>query len=53
MRDQVTSLDDLDAEHVVIASDSYRRSVAELDDIVRPTRGQVVATEPLPKLLYE
>jgi glycine/D-amino acid oxidase-like deaminating enzyme len=53
-RTRVTSLDELDAEQVVIASDGYRSGlVAELDDIVRPTRGQVVATEPLPKLLYE
>ena len=51
---RVTSLDELDAEHVVIASDGYRSGlVAELDDVVRPTRGQVVATEPLPELLYE
>ena len=50
---RVTSLDELDAEHVVIASDGYRSGVvAELDDVVRPTRGQVVATEPLPELLY-
>ena len=50
---RVTSLDELDAEQVVIASDGYRSGlVGELDDIVRPTRGQVVATEPLPELLY-
>ena len=49
----VASLDELDAEQVVIASDGYRSGLAvELDDIVRPTRGQVVATEPLPRLLY-
>ena len=51
---RVTSLDELDAEHVVIASDGYPSGlVEELDDVVRPTRGQVVATEPLPELLYE
>ena len=51
---RVTSLDELHAEHVVIASDGYRSGlVAELDDVVRPTRGQVVATEPLPELLFE
>jgi gamma-glutamylputrescine oxidase len=51
---RVTSLDEVGAEQVVIASDGYRSGlVAELDDIVRPTRGQVVATEALPKLLYE
>jgi gamma-glutamylputrescine oxidase len=51
---RVTSLDELDAEHVVIALDGYPSGlVAELDDVVRPTRGQVVATEPLSELLYE
>ena len=36
----------------MIASDGYRSGlVAGLDDIVQATRGQVVATEPLPKLL--
>ena len=51
---RVTSLGELDAEHVVIASDGYPSGlVEELDDVVRPTRGQVVATEPLPELLYE
>jgi gamma-glutamylputrescine oxidase len=51
---RVTSLDELDAEHVVIASDGYRSGlVAELDHVVQPTRGQVVATEALPELLFE
>jgi gamma-glutamylputrescine oxidase len=50
---RVTSLDELDAEHVVIASDGYPSGlVEELDNVVQPTRGQVVATEPLPELLY-
>jgi glycine/D-amino acid oxidase-like deaminating enzyme len=49
----VGSLDGLDAEHVVIASDGYPSGlVPELDELVKPTRGQVVATEPLPELLY-
>ena len=51
---RVVSLDELDAEHVVIATDGYPSGlVEELDHVVRPTRGQVVATEPLPELLYE
>lgn len=51
---RVSALDELDAEHVVIASNGYRSGlVAELDRVVQPTRGQVVATEPLPELLFE
>ncbi len=51
---RVASLDELEAEHVVIASDGYPSGlVAELDQVVQPTRGQVVSTEPLPELLYE
>lgn len=49
----VTSLDALDADQVVIASDGYPSGlVEELDELVQPTRGQVVATEPLPKVRY-
>jgi gamma-glutamylputrescine oxidase len=51
---RVASLEELDAEHVVIASDGYPSGlVEEIDALVRPTRGQVVVTEPLPELLYE
>jgi glycine/D-amino acid oxidase-like deaminating enzyme len=50
--DRVTALD-LDAGHVVVATDGYTSGlVPALDAAVRPTRGQVVATEPLPKLLF-
>ena len=50
---RVSSLDGLEAEHVVIASDGYPSGLlGELDDVVQPTRGQVVTTEPLPELLY-
>jgi glycine/D-amino acid oxidase-like deaminating enzyme len=50
----VASLDELEAEHVVIASDGYPSGlVPELDEVVRATRGQVVTTEPLPELLYD
>src|SRR5436190_559879 len=45
---RVASLDELEAEHVVIATDgSGRGLLAELDDAIWPARGQVVATEPL------
>jgi len=47
-RDPVTTVDELDADHVVIATDGYTRGLLEqLDRAVRPTRGQVIATEPL------
>ena len=49
----VGSLDELDAPHVVIATDGYGQGlVPELDEIIRPTRGQVVVTEPLAELLF-
>jgi gamma-glutamylputrescine oxidase len=49
----VASLADLDAEHVVIATDGYTRGLLpELDVAVRPTRGQVVTTEPLAESLF-
>lgn len=51
---RVSSLDELDADHVVIASDGYPSGLlARLDEVVKPTRGQVVTTEPLPERLYE
>jgi gamma-glutamylputrescine oxidase len=44
----VSALGDLEADRVVIATDGYTRGlVAELDAAIRPTRGQVLATEPL------
>jgi gamma-glutamylputrescine oxidase len=52
-RDPVTSIDELAADVVVIATDGYTHGlVGELDDVVRPTRGQVIATEPLSERLY-
>ena len=51
---RVESLDDLDAEQVLIATDGYGRGLLPgLDDAVWPTRGQVVATEPLAERLFE
>ena len=51
---RVESLDDLRAERIVIATDgSGRGLIAELDDAIWPARGQVVATEPLRKRLFE
>jgi gamma-glutamylputrescine oxidase len=51
---RVESLDDLDAEHVVVATDGYTQGlVPELDRVVTPTRGQVIATEPLESRLFD
>jgi gamma-glutamylputrescine oxidase len=53
-RERVTSLDELEAEQVVIATDgSGRGLLPELDDAVWPVRGQVVTTEPLGDRLFE
>jgi len=52
-RTRVESLAELEAEQVVIATDgSGRGLLAELDEVIWPTRGQVVATEPLPERLF-
>jgi glycine/D-amino acid oxidase-like deaminating enzyme len=52
--ERVTSLGELDAASVVVASDGYPSGLlGELDELVRPTRGQVVMTEPLGERLYE
>jgi gamma-glutamylputrescine oxidase len=49
----VQTIDELDADHVVLATDGYTHGlVPELDSVVRPTRGQVVATAPLPQPLF-
>lgn len=51
---RVESLDELDAEIVVIATDGYTSGlVPALDAAVRPVRGQVIATEPLGRRLYD
>jgi gamma-glutamylputrescine oxidase len=51
--ERVGSLDALDADVVVVASDGYPSGLLPaIDEIVQPTRGQVIVTEPLPELLY-
>jgi gamma-glutamylputrescine oxidase len=51
---RVESLDDLEAEHVVLATDGYTQGlVPELDRVITPTRGQVIATEPLERRLFD
>jgi gamma-glutamylputrescine oxidase len=52
--DRVETLSGLDADVVVVASDGYPSGLlGPVDDFVRPTRGQVVTTEPLAERLYE
>jgi gamma-glutamylputrescine oxidase len=51
---RVASLDELDADHVVVATDGYGQGLLpELDAAITPRRGQVVVTEPLERLLYD
>ncbi len=51
--DAVT-VDGVDADVVVVAGDGFTASLLpELASAVRPTRGQVLVTEPLDRLLYE
>jgi glycine/D-amino acid oxidase-like deaminating enzyme len=49
----VSSLDELDAEHVVVATDGYPSGLlGEFENLVIPTRGQMIATEPLDDELF-
>jgi glycine/D-amino acid oxidase-like deaminating enzyme len=48
------AVDELDADAVVVAGDGYTASLLpELAEAIVPTRGQVLATEPLRERLYE
>jgi gamma-glutamylputrescine oxidase len=51
--DQIGDIDELEADAVVIATDGYTHGLLEsLDRAVRPTRGQVLVTEPLDERLF-
>ena len=51
--ERVESLDALVADQVVIATDGYTHGlVSELDAAIRPTRGQLLVTEPLVRRLF-
>lgn len=51
--ERIESLDELEADQVVIATDGYTHGlVAELDAAIKPTRGQVLVTEPLERRLF-
>ena len=50
----VESLDDVGAERVVVATDGYPSGLlGPLEGLIVPTRGQMVATEPVPERLFE
>lgn len=50
---RVESIDELEADHVVLATDGYTHGLLpELDAAVIPTRGQVLVTEPLKRRLF-
>ena len=52
--DRVDDVEALDADHVVVATDGYGHGlVAELADLIWPTRGQVIVSEPLDSVLYD
>jgi gamma-glutamylputrescine oxidase len=52
--ERVASLEGVDADAVVVATDGYPSGLlGELDELVQPIRGQVVVTEPLVERLYE
>jgi glycine/D-amino acid oxidase-like deaminating enzyme len=51
---RVTNPAELDADAVVVATDGYPSGLlAELEGLIVPTRGQVIATEPLVERLFE
>jgi glycine/D-amino acid oxidase-like deaminating enzyme len=52
--DPVTDVAALDADQVVVATDGYGHGlVEELKDLIWPTRGQVIVSEPLDRTLYD
>jgi gamma-glutamylputrescine oxidase len=51
---RIDSLDEIEAEQIVIATDgSGRGLVPELDEALWPARGQVIATTPMSERLFE
>jgi hypothetical protein len=51
---RVNDLSELEAETVVVATDGYPSGLlGELEGLIVPTRGQVIATEPLSERLFE
>jgi glycine/D-amino acid oxidase-like deaminating enzyme len=53
-RTRVASIEDVDADTVVVATDGYPSGLlGELEGLIVPTRGQVIATEPVAERLFE
>ena len=51
---RVTSVDELGAAQVVVATDGYPSGLlGPLEGLIIPTRAQMVATEPIPERLFE
>jgi len=51
---RVASVDDARAATVVVATDGYPSGLlGELEGLIVPTRGQVIATEPIEEMLFE
>jgi gamma-glutamylputrescine oxidase len=51
---RVSSLDQAGASTVVVATDGYPSGLlGELEGLIVPTRGQVIATEPIEEMLFE
>jgi len=51
---RVASLDELDAPDVLVATDGYPSGLlGELEGLIVPTRGQMIATEPLEERWFE
>jgi len=52
--DRVESLDELEADEVLVATDGYPSGLlGPLDGLIVPTRGQMLATEPIGERLFE
>jgi gamma-glutamylputrescine oxidase len=52
--DTVEDVEALEADRVLVATDGYGHGlVPELADLIWPTRGQVIASEPLDRVLYD
>ena len=51
---RVESLHGLEAEHVLVATDGYPSGLlGELEGLIVPTRGQMIATEPLTERVFD
>ena len=52
--DRVQSPDQLDAEQVLVATDGYLSGLlGQLEGLIVPTRGQMIATEPIGERLFD